>query len=107
MADPLGNFALVTTDTVTVNRTHDNQNRLTEMSTGGVTTTFAYDENCNLWNDQNGTAFRFDAWNRLSTVDGSTYYRYDALGRRNYIVYLRNGYRRRRSHSAQGLPAVA
>jgi RHS repeat-associated protein len=80
--DVLGNWSAVTTDSVTQNRTHNQQNQITSIP-GATTPT--YDNNGNMTRDETGATFVYDAWNRLVRLNagaGSVTYTYDALGRR-------------------------
>lgn len=87
--DGLGNFPTVTTDGVSQTRTHDSQNKLTEVEvTGSSTSTLAYDAAGNMITDELGNEYKYDAWNRL-IVFGPSQRRwlYDALGRRVRVIY--------------------
>ena len=53
----------MTTDSTTVNRTHDAQNRLLTFGSAIMTT------------DEVGNTYQYDAWNRVTKFDGATYYR--------------------------------
>jgi RHS repeat-associated protein len=82
--DALGNWNAVTTDGVTQNREHNAQNQITAITDQAAP---VYDNNGNTLSDQEGKAFVYDAWNRLSRVQdasGATVkaYTYDALNRR-------------------------
>jgi RHS repeat-associated protein len=82
--DGLGNWSAVTTDGVTQNRTHNQQNQITSIS--GATTP-GYDNNGNTTRDETGKTFVYDAWNRLVQVKDPSNtllvaYSYDALNRR-------------------------
>lgn len=83
--DALGNFSSVTTGSTTETRSHDSQNRLNSIVVGSTTTTLTHDANGNMLTDEQGRTYMYDAWNRLTKYDDTTFYRYDALGRRNYI----------------------
>jgi RHS repeat-associated protein len=81
--DAQGNWSSLTTDGISVSRTHDKQNEVTAV--GAATLTF--DANGNLKTDQNGQQYVYDAWNRLVTVKNSggttiASYKYDALSHR-------------------------
>jgi YD repeat-containing protein len=80
--DALGNWASLTTDGTAVNRTHNQQNQVTAVSSSTLT----FDKNGNLTTDDQGRTLIYDAWNRLVQVkNGSTVlntYGYDGLGRR-------------------------
>jgi RHS repeat-associated protein len=101
--DPRGNWTSSTTNDATQTRTHDNANQILTIS--GVALAPLYDQAGNNVrgprpadpNANNAAHFRYDAWNRLSTIhldDGSTSgtldandtllatYRYDGLNRR-------------------------
>jgi RHS repeat-associated protein len=88
--DALGNWSTFTNDAVTQTRSHNLQNQITALSPGGVP---AYDNNGNTTADDQGTAFVYDAWNRLvraTNAGGTTVaYGYDALSRR--ITVSANG----------------
>jgi RHS repeat-associated protein len=82
--DALGNWTSTLTDgTTTQNRTANQQNEITSISSQ---TTPTYDANGNMTGDETGHTLIFDAWNRLVQVkNGSTVletYTYDTLGRR-------------------------
>src|SRR4030095_13748661 len=81
--DAQGNWSSLTTDGISVSRTHDKKNEVTAV--GAATLTF--DANGNLKTDQNGQQYVYDAWNRLVTVKNSggttiASYKYDALSHR-------------------------
>jgi hypothetical protein len=73
----------VTTDSVTGNRAHDAQTRLTNV--GCATLTF--DPSGNMTTDESGREYQHDARNRLMKFNRTTFYRFDALGRRNRELY--------------------
>jgi RHS repeat-associated protein len=82
--DAEGNWRSVTTDGVTQDRTHNQQNQITSIS-GAITP--EYDNNGNTTKDETGKTFVYDAWNRLVQVkDASSTllaaYSYDGLNRR-------------------------
>lgn len=86
--DATGNWASLTTDSTTVNRTHDLQNRTTAVGSSSL----AYDNNGNMLTDEIGNTYKYDAWNRLIQVKDSSNavlaaYSYDALGRRTQEVH--------------------
>lgn len=84
--DALGNWNSLTTNGVAETRTHDDQNRLTDVGPTGL----AFDNNGNLLTrpSSSGYSYRYDGWNRFVGVGaepplaGSTGHTYDALGRR-------------------------
>ena len=75
--DHLGNWDTVTSDGTTDTRTHNDQNELTADSAGAL----GYDNNGNLLTQAGQSANTFDAWNRATSIRGTSYV-YDALGRR-------------------------
>ena len=86
-----------------MNRTHDAQNRLLTFGSDTLT----YDGNGIMTTDERGNTFQYDAWNRVTKFDGATYYRYDALGRGNRVMYCQlNGIIRNLYYSA-GCPATS
>ncbi len=80
--DALGNWSRITTDWVDQTRTHNRQNQITSITD---LATPSYDNNGNLTGDEEGRRLTFDAWNRLTLVQGNSgtvAYQYDALGQR-------------------------
>lgn len=81
--DATGNWESLTTNSTTVNRTHDLQNRTTTVGSNSL----AFDNNGNMLTDEGGNTYKYDAWNRLVQVKDSSNnvlssYGYDAAGRR-------------------------
>src|SRR5438552_8311571 len=81
--DALGNWTSFTSDGNTQNRSHNQQNQITNA--GG--TVLAYNNNGNTITDDKGQVYVYDAWNRLVQVRDSggnplARYAYDALSRR-------------------------
>ncbi|MDF0653130.1 MAG: RHS repeat-associated core domain-containing protein [Nitrospira sp.] len=85
--DGLGNFPTVTTNSATQTRTHNIQNQLLTLVDGSTTTTLDYDDNGNMIVGENGVELGYDAWNRLTKYASTTYFRYDATGRRSLVIY--------------------
>jgi RHS repeat-associated protein len=88
--DAMGNFSQVLTTnggaTTTDTRSHDGQNRLTEVTGASGQVALTYDDAGNMLTDQSANEFTYDAWNRLTKWNSSTLYRHDALGRRSRVV---------------------
>lgn len=67
--DALGNWDMITSDSVTENRTHNGQNQLTKIGS----TNLGYDGNGNTTTDQNGRTLIYDAWNRRVERSGAVW----------------------------------
>jgi RHS repeat-associated protein len=78
--DALGNRTIIVEDGVNTNYTAGAMNQYTAIS-GGLNAAPAYDGNGNMLND-NAHNYDYDYNNRMTGVDNTARYLYDALGRR-------------------------